>query len=99
MRQSSRPKSRADDPSLILVRSLIEKSQDRGIPSDRSDAWGPDQLREMNVGIEGPVGFLNEDGMIDDSQQRCVVDTVFDADTLDTVGLIPQPLLSPIATQ
>ena len=99
MRQSSHPKARADRPSLIFVGSLIEKSQDRGIPSDRSDAWGTDQLREMNVGIEGPVGFLNEDRMIDDSQEWCVVDTVSDADTLDTVGLIPQPLLSPIATQ
>src|SRR4030095_2048238 len=98
MRRSLRRRSPVDFRILTVARELIQKSEDRGIPSCRSDARSTNQLRKADVWIKRSVRFLNENRMIDDSEQRQVVDTVSDADAFNPVGLVSQPLLPPITT-
>src|SRR5262245_10714642 len=96
MRRSLRRRSPDDSRGLIVARALIETGENRGMPSRRSDARSTDLLSKMDVRLKRSIRTWKEGRVIDDREQRHIVDTISDADTFDAVGLISQPLLPPI---
>jgi hypothetical protein len=77
--------------------ALLEQTQHCIIPACGPHASRTDEPREADVRVKGAVRPLDENGMINDRQQRDIVDVVADSDTFHRTGLKFQPLLALIA--
>src|SRR5512132_2837852 len=67
------------------------------VPACGSDAPGAYEPRKKDIRIKGAVGPLQENGMVDNRQQRNITDALSDPDTFNRTRLKSQPLFALIA--
>lgn len=82
-----------------FVGGLTKEFEDDLVPASRTDTWGSDEVRQIDVRIIRAIRPLHQHRMIDRQEERKVVQAIANADRLDLFGWILSMTLSSIAAE